>query len=146
MVRSTFTIITRPTCQNPCPDSPGLKQTWSSYDTTETLTSVIYSRIEDLDLTITLHEGEWIWLSFSCYAYTSGINSRAGVRFYVNGTVDYPYILVDLIDSGTMYAIFLQCIVKDELPGTYLASVIAGRSGSDCTYASLSLIVQTIKN
>jgi hypothetical protein len=146
VVISTFTLITRPTCQTPCSDSPGLKHTWSSYDTTEVITSIIYSRVEDLDLTITLHEGEWIYISFNCYAYSSGPDSTAGVRFYVNGTVSYPYTVIDLIGSGVMYGITLQGIVKDEDPGNYLVSVIAGRSGSDCTYASLSLIVQTVKN
>lgn len=141
-----FSIISQPTCQSPCPDSPGLKHTWSSYDNLQEITSIIYYRIDDLNLTITVNEGEWIYLFFNCYAYSHGSDSRAGVRFYVNGTVDYPFILVDLIGTTVYYTISLQGIVKDMDPGEYLVSVIAGRSGDDCAYISCSLIVQTLKN
>ena len=83
---------------------------------------------------------------FDAYAYTVATGSRAGVRFYVNGSVAIPFTLVDLDSSATIETISLHGIFKNKPSGEYTISMETTYTGSSFALSQLYLTIEVIQN
>jgi len=124
----------------------GIIGVWNSHDTQEDINSLVFTKIDDLNITFELGENQTILLMFNAYAYTIVSGSRAGIRFYVNGSESKPLILVDTDVSPNIVSISLHGIFKNKPAGIYTVSVEAAYAISPFALAESYLTAEVIQN
>jgi hypothetical protein len=136
---SYFTITARFSSES---SSSGIKSTWTSYDYLESIATPSFAPIDDLNISITLNQGEWLLLSFSCYANSLGISSTISFRFYVGGEINDPMHLNYL--DNQVQSISFEGILKNLPIGDYNITILATNTGDDVGLYQQNLIVHTL--